>query len=118
MLRSLSSPAVFRCRTWGGIYVCTYDGELTLQEEEVQAVLLMSPNEIFAREREFTGAPPPTFFPFPLTPSIPASCMGLQPRTRRDEWCRRQHGRVAPAAACAAGGAACAMMQRHAAVSC
>jgi hypothetical protein len=44
-----------RCRTWGGIYRCTYDGELKLQAEEVQAVLLMSAQEIFARQQEFTG---------------------------------------------------------------
>lgn len=51
-----SSRACFRCRTWGGIYSCFYDGELKLQEEEVQAVLLMSAGEIFARQNEFTGA--------------------------------------------------------------
>ena len=50
------SHALIRCRTWGAIYICTYDGELKLQAEEVQAVLLMSVQEIFARQHEFTGA--------------------------------------------------------------
>lgn len=45
-----------RCRTWGAIYSCTYDGQLKLQAEEVQAVLLMSATEIFARQHDFTGS--------------------------------------------------------------
>jgi hypothetical protein len=56
--RTALSPHAFgcRCRTWGAIYACTYDGQLQLQAEEVQAVLLMSAAEIFARQQDFTGS--------------------------------------------------------------
>ncbi|EQC34145.1 hypothetical protein SDRG_08353 [Saprolegnia diclina VS20] len=39
---------------WGGMFECTYDGELTLQPEEVSEVLIMSAAEIMSRKDEFT----------------------------------------------------------------
>jgi hypothetical protein len=36
------------------MFECTYDGELILQEEEVDEVLVMSANEILTRKSEFT----------------------------------------------------------------
>ncbi|CAK4081026.1 unnamed protein product [Aphanomyces euteiches] len=39
---------------WGGMYECVYDGELTLQPEEVSEVLIMSADEILSRASEFT----------------------------------------------------------------
>ncbi|OQR94516.1 hypothetical protein ACHHYP_01258 [Achlya hypogyna] len=39
---------------WGGMFECTYDGQLTLQPEEVSEVLVMSATEILARKAEFT----------------------------------------------------------------
>ncbi|MDO2947027.1 NUDIX hydrolase YfcD [Aeromonas simiae] len=39
---------------WGGLYLCTYDGALTLQEEEVAAVLELTLDEIAERAAEFT----------------------------------------------------------------
>ncbi|KAI9988566.1 hypothetical protein PInf_022003 [Phytophthora infestans] len=41
-------------RVWGGLFDCTFDGPLVLQEEEVDEVLTMSADEIFARRNEFT----------------------------------------------------------------
>ena len=38
-----------RTRVWGGAFSCTYDGPLTLQEEEVESVSLMTIDEIFDR---------------------------------------------------------------------
>ncbi len=31
--------------TWGGAFTCIYDGELTLQKEEVESVIILSPEE-------------------------------------------------------------------------
>jgi isopentenyldiphosphate isomerase len=42
------------CNVWGALFSCQYAGELALQEEEVEYVLLMSADEIFARSAEFT----------------------------------------------------------------
>lgn len=42
------------CNVWGGLYSCQYDGELALQKEEVEYVILMSEEEILARTAEFT----------------------------------------------------------------
>ena len=39
---------------WGALFSCQYDGELTLQAEEVEYVLLMTPEDMLAREPEFT----------------------------------------------------------------
>ena len=30
---------------WGGAFTCVYDGELTLQEEEVESVIILTPEE-------------------------------------------------------------------------
>lgn len=38
-----------RTRVWGGVFSCVYDGPLTLQEEEVASVSLMTIDEIFER---------------------------------------------------------------------
>jgi 8-oxo-dGTP pyrophosphatase MutT (NUDIX family) len=38
-----------RSRVWGGAFTCTYDGPLTLQEEEVEHVELMTIDEILQR---------------------------------------------------------------------
>ncbi len=54
--RTALSRCGCRCRTWGAIYTCSYDGQLELQAEEVQAVLFMSEAEIFARQHDFTGS--------------------------------------------------------------
>ncbi len=43
-----------RSVVWGGMFECTYDGELTLQKEEVDEVLLLSTEEILSRAQEFT----------------------------------------------------------------
>ena len=43
-----------RCRVWGGLYSCQYDGELALQAEEVEYVLRMPVAEVLARQQEFT----------------------------------------------------------------
>ncbi|MGL4205308.1 MAG: NUDIX hydrolase YfcD [Aeromonadaceae bacterium] len=43
-----------QCRVWGGLYSCHYQGELTLQAEEVEYVLQMPVAEILARQQEFT----------------------------------------------------------------
>ncbi|OQR81416.1 hypothetical protein THRCLA_11752 [Thraustotheca clavata] len=43
-----------RSAVWGGMFECVYDGQLTLQPEEVSEVLLMSGEEILARKDEFT----------------------------------------------------------------
>ncbi|DBA00813.1 TPA: hypothetical protein N0F65_004718 [Lagenidium giganteum] len=43
-----------RTAVWGGMYECTYDGQLTLQVEEVDEVLVMSADEILQRAAEFT----------------------------------------------------------------
>lgn len=40
-----------RTRVWGGAFACTYDGPLTLQEEEVESVSLMTIEEILQRAR-------------------------------------------------------------------
>lgn len=42
------------CNVWGGLFSCQYDGELVLQEEEVEFVLMMTAEEIQARASEFT----------------------------------------------------------------
>ena len=31
---------------WGGVFTCVYDGELRLQEEEVESVILLTPHDI------------------------------------------------------------------------
>ncbi|AMO56810.1 NUDIX hydrolase YfcD [Endozoicomonas montiporae] len=36
------------CRVWGKVYSCQYDGELTLQEEEVAAVIREKPEHILS----------------------------------------------------------------------
>ncbi|CAI5711463.1 unnamed protein product [Peronospora destructor] len=41
-------------RVWSGLFDCTFDGPLVLQEDEVDKVLTMTANEILARRREFT----------------------------------------------------------------
>lgn len=38
-----------RTRAWGGAFSCVYTGPLTLQEEEVESVSLLTPVEIFRR---------------------------------------------------------------------
>jgi isopentenyldiphosphate isomerase len=38
-----------RTRVWGGAFSCVYDGPLVLQEEEVEHVILMTPEEILRR---------------------------------------------------------------------
>ncbi|RLN74230.1 hypothetical protein BBJ28_00000607 [Nothophytophthora sp. Chile5] len=43
-----------RSRVWGGLFDCTFDGPLVLQEEEVAEVLEMSADEILKRRDEFT----------------------------------------------------------------
>ncbi|RLN89478.1 hypothetical protein BBJ28_00015110 [Nothophytophthora sp. Chile5] len=43
-----------RSRVWGGLFDCTFDGPLVLQEEEVAEVLEMSADEIVKRRDEFT----------------------------------------------------------------
>ena len=43
-----------RCRVWGGLYSCQYEGELALQAEEVEYVLRMPVAEVLARQQEFT----------------------------------------------------------------
>lgn len=40
---------------WGTLYECTYDGELVLEKEEVDDVLLMELDEILMRKAEFTA---------------------------------------------------------------
>jgi isopentenyldiphosphate isomerase len=42
------------CNVWGALFSCQFDGELRLQEEEVEYVLLMTGDEIQARADEFT----------------------------------------------------------------
>ncbi|WP_368164033.1 NUDIX hydrolase YfcD [Aeromonas sp. R6-2] len=39
---------------WGGLYLCTYDGELTLQAEEVESIEELTLEQIAARADEFT----------------------------------------------------------------
>ncbi|POM58403.1 LOW QUALITY PROTEIN: Hypothetical protein PHPALM_36950 [Phytophthora palmivora] len=41
-------------RVWGGLFDCTFDDPLVLQEEEVDEVLMMTADEILARRSEFT----------------------------------------------------------------
>jgi len=43
------------CNVWGAVFSCQYDGELVLQQEEVEYVLLMTTDEIQARASEFTA---------------------------------------------------------------
>lgn len=38
-----------RTRVWGGVFSCVYDGPLTLQEEEVESVSLITVEEILRR---------------------------------------------------------------------
>ena len=38
-----------RTRVWGGVFSCVYDGPVVLQEEEVESVTLMPPEEILRR---------------------------------------------------------------------
>ena len=40
-----------RTRVWGSAFSCVYNGPLTLQEEEVESVVLLTPEEIFRRAR-------------------------------------------------------------------
>jgi isopentenyldiphosphate isomerase len=42
------------CNVWGTLFSCQFDGDLCLQEEEVEYVLLMTNAEIQARCDEFT----------------------------------------------------------------
>ncbi|CAK4132086.1 unnamed protein product [Aphanomyces euteiches] len=48
---SYSSPPML---TWRSLYKCVYDGPVTMQEEEVSEVLLMSADEILQRQNEMT----------------------------------------------------------------
>ncbi|CAK4081025.1 unnamed protein product [Aphanomyces euteiches] len=48
---SYSSPPML---TWRSLYECVYDGPVTMQEEEVSEVLLMSADEILQRQNEMT----------------------------------------------------------------
>jgi len=43
-------------RVWGRVYSCIYDGELTLQAEEVESGYFMSPQEVLAlsKKKRFT----------------------------------------------------------------
>ncbi|KAI9915648.1 hypothetical protein PsorP6_007094 [Peronosclerospora sorghi] len=41
-------------RVWGGLFDCTFDGPLVLQEDEVDEVLIMTADEILKRRSEFT----------------------------------------------------------------
>ncbi|MBI3247165.1 MAG: NUDIX hydrolase YfcD [Deltaproteobacteria bacterium] len=41
-------------RVWGGVFSCTYDGPLILQEEEVESVSLLTIEEVF---RQATTSP-------------------------------------------------------------
>ncbi|WP_320153135.1 NUDIX hydrolase YfcD [uncultured Tolumonas sp.] len=43
------------CNVWGAVFSCQYDGELVLQQEEVEYVLLMTTDEIQIRASEFTA---------------------------------------------------------------
>jgi 8-oxo-dGTP pyrophosphatase MutT (NUDIX family) len=36
-------------RVWGGAFSCVYDGELILQKEEVESVVLMTPDDVLRR---------------------------------------------------------------------
>ena len=45
----LEGPPTHRCRCWGDVWECTYDGELVLQEEEVESVHTMTPDEALRR---------------------------------------------------------------------
>ena len=38
-----------RTQVWGGAFSCVYDGPLSLQEEEVESVSIMTSDEIFQR---------------------------------------------------------------------
>jgi isopentenyldiphosphate isomerase len=38
-----------RTRVWGGAFSCVYEGPLVLQEEEVESVTLLTPEEILRR---------------------------------------------------------------------
>lgn len=42
------------CKVWGAVFSCQYDGELVLQAEEVESVVLMYPHEIENAAEEFT----------------------------------------------------------------
>ena len=54
-VEQLEGPVAHRCRCWGDAWECEYDGELTLQEEEVESVHLMFPAD--ALRRAEAGAP-------------------------------------------------------------
>ena len=55
-LRSLGSFLYTdqNCQVWGALFDCQFEGELQLQVEEVEYVLLMTPQEILEKESEFT----------------------------------------------------------------
>ena len=45
------------CQVWGRVYSCRYDGPLTLQEEEVAAVVMESPEDILKNRFHRNYAP-------------------------------------------------------------
>ena len=46
-----------RTRVWGGAFSCVYDGEVVLQEEEVEGVTLMTSAEILRRSENESFTP-------------------------------------------------------------
>lgn len=42
------------CRVWGGLFSCISRGPFALQQEEISHVYWLSPEEIIARQAEFT----------------------------------------------------------------
>jgi isopentenyldiphosphate isomerase len=46
-----------RTRVWGGAFSCVYDGELVLQEEEVEGVTLMTVEELLRRSQSEAFTP-------------------------------------------------------------
>lgn len=45
------------CRVWGKVYSCQYDGELTLQADEVASVVMEKPDHILANRFHRTYTP-------------------------------------------------------------
>ncbi|BCQ46091.1 hypothetical protein ERHA55_36180 [Erwinia rhapontici] len=43
------------CRVWGGLFSCVSHGPFAMQEEEVDEIFWMTPEEITARCDEFTA---------------------------------------------------------------
>jgi isopentenyldiphosphate isomerase len=46
-----------RTRVWGGAFSCVYDGEVVLQEEEVEGVMLMTIAEVLRRSESEAFTP-------------------------------------------------------------